>query len=79
MLDVDLLGMGRMAGITAEMALMDSSRLPHLVLVDATGFRPQQGEILDVFVLPRCQVIERGFLEPQGGPEYPRIYGATPI
>jgi pimeloyl-ACP methyl ester carboxylesterase len=35
--------------------------------------------MLDVFVVPWRQVIERGFLHGQQSPEYERIYGNAPI
>jgi pimeloyl-ACP methyl ester carboxylesterase len=76
---VDLVGVGLGGWIAAEMAVMDSSRLRHLVLVDAAGVRPEQGEMFDIFVTPWRQVIERGFLHGADAPEYQRIYGAAPI
>jgi pimeloyl-ACP methyl ester carboxylesterase len=77
--DVDLLGIGLGGWIAAEMAIMDTSRLRHLVLVAATGIRPERSELLDIFVVPWRHVIERGFLNSQRSPEYQRIYGAAPI
>jgi pimeloyl-ACP methyl ester carboxylesterase len=77
--DVDLVGVGLGGWIAAEMAVMDSSRLRHLVLADATGVRPRQSEMLDIFVVPWRQVIERGFREGQQSPEYQRIYANAPI
>ena len=41
----------------------------------AAGMRPQQGEALDIFVLPWKQVIDRAFYDPQHCPEYQRLYG----
>ncbi|MBV9322575.1 MAG: alpha/beta hydrolase [Chloroflexi bacterium] len=76
---VDLVGVGLGGWIAATMAVMDSSRLRHLALVDAAGLRPTQGEMLDVFVTPWRQVIERGFLHGSEAPEYQHIYSAAPI
>ncbi len=76
---VDLVGIGLGGWIAAEMAVMDSSRLRHLVLVDAAGLRPEQGEIFDIFVTPWRQVIERGFLRGADAAEYQRIYADAPI
>jgi len=76
---VDLVGVGLGGWIAAEMAVMDASRLRHLVLVDAAGLRPTEGEVLDVFVTPWRQVIERGFVHGAQAPEYQRIYSAAPI
>jgi pimeloyl-ACP methyl ester carboxylesterase len=76
---VDLVGIGLGGWIAAEMAVMDSSRLRHLALVGPTGVRPHQSEILDIFLLPWRQVIERGFRNAQQSAEYQRIYGSAPI
>ena len=56
---MDLVGIGVGGWIAAQMAVMCSASLRHLVLVDAAGVRPAQGEILDVFVTPWKQVIEQ--------------------
>lgn len=77
--DVDLVGTGMGGWIAAEMAVMDTSRLRHLVLVDAAGLRPRDGELLDIFIVPWRQVIERGFRDGQNAPEYQRIYTAAPL
>jgi pimeloyl-ACP methyl ester carboxylesterase len=76
---VDLVGVGVGGWIAAYMAVMCPSQLRHLVLVDATGIRPETAEILDVFVLPWREIIERGFYDSSTSPEYQRIYAATPI
>ena len=76
---VDLVGIGLGGWIAAEMAVMDSSRLRHLLLADATGIRPRQSETFDIFVVSWRQVIERGFRDGQQSREYQRIYGSAPI
>jgi len=73
---VDLVGVGVGGWIAAHMAVMCSASLRHLVLVDAAGVRPESGEILDVFVTPWREVIERAFADAATAPEYQRIYGA---
>jgi pimeloyl-ACP methyl ester carboxylesterase len=76
---VDLVGIGLGGWIAAEMAVLDASRLRHLALVSATGIRPRESDMLDIFVLPWRQVIERGFRDAGHSAEYERIYGAAPI
>ncbi len=76
---VDLVGVGLGGWIAAEMAIMDTSRLRNLVLVGAAGLRPRRGEMLDIFLVPWRQVIERGFFDTQHSPEFARIYTANPI
>jgi pimeloyl-ACP methyl ester carboxylesterase len=76
---VDVVGVGLGGWIAAQMAVMCSAPIKHLVLVDAAGIRPEQGEILDIFVVPWRQVIERSFFDAAHAPEYERIYTAAPI
>jgi pimeloyl-ACP methyl ester carboxylesterase len=75
---IDLLGCGIGGWIAAEMATMSPQSLRHLVLVDPAGIRPREGELLDVFVIPWRQVIERAVADPSSA-EYQRVYGANPI
>ncbi len=72
---VDLVGIGIGGWIAALMAVMCPHSLRRLVLVDAAGVHPQAGEILDIFIIPWREVIERAFYDPQSSPEYQRIYG----
>jgi pimeloyl-ACP methyl ester carboxylesterase len=72
---VDVVGIGIGGWIAAQMAVMCPHQLRHLVLVDAAGIRPQQGEALDIFILPWQQVIDRAFYDPLHCPEYQRLYG----
>ena len=75
----DVVGTGVGGWIAAEMALQCTTRMRKLVLIDSAGIRPEQGEIFDIFVTPWRSVIERGFLNSVGAPEYQRIYGEAPI
>ena len=72
---VDLGGCGAGDWIAAEMAVMNPGPLRNLVLVDAAGIRPQQTESLDIFITPWRQVLDAGFHNPAGAPEYQRLYG----
>jgi pimeloyl-ACP methyl ester carboxylesterase len=74
--DVTLLGLGVGGWIAAEMAVMCTARLARLVLVNPAGLKPRQSEILDVFVTPWSDVIQRSFHARQTAPEYERIYGS---
>jgi pimeloyl-ACP methyl ester carboxylesterase len=77
--NVDLIGTGLGAWIAAEMAVMDATRLRHLVLVAPAGIRPEAADMLDIFVTPWRQVIERGFLHGPESAEYQRIYANAPL
>lgn len=76
---IDLVGVGVGGWIAAEMAVLCAEPLRHLVLVDAAGVRPEHGEILDIFVVPWQDVVERSFVDAHKAPEYQRIYGDAPI
>jgi pimeloyl-ACP methyl ester carboxylesterase len=72
---VDLVGIGVGGWIAAEMAVMCTGPLAHLVLVGAAGVKPQAEEIFDIFITPWQQVIDRSFHDPASAPEYRRLYG----
>ena len=74
--DVDLIGIGLGGWIAAEMAVMDTSRLSHLVLVNAFGVHPHSAELFDIFVARWRDVIEGGFSD---AVQYQHIYGENPI
>jgi pimeloyl-ACP methyl ester carboxylesterase len=76
---VDVVGVGVGGWIAAQMAIQCGGPLRSLVLVDAAGIRPAQGEITDVFVMPWRQVIEQSFADAPRAPEFERIYRAAPI
>ena len=73
---VDLVGIGLGGWIAAHMAVLSSTRLRNLILVNAVGVQPTQGEILDIFVAPWREVIDQAFADPAHAPEYARIYGS---
>ena len=72
---VDVVGLGLGGWIAAQMAVLSTARLGHLVLVDPTGLQPAAGEILDIFVTPWRAVIDQAFAAPTESAEYQRIYG----
>lgn len=74
--NADLVGIGLGGWIAAEMAVMDASRLSHLVLVNAFGVRPQRAELFDIFVARWRDVIEGGFSDAL---QFQRVYADNPI
>jgi pimeloyl-ACP methyl ester carboxylesterase len=64
--------------LAAEIAVMCNHAFQKLVLVDAAGIKPEQGEITDIFILSPQQVTERMFFDPKQAPEYDQIYGQQP-
>ena len=71
----DVAGFGIGGWIAAQMAVMCPQNIGRLVLVNAAGIRPREGEILDIFIIPWKQVIEQGFYDAEACPEYHRLYG----
>jgi pimeloyl-ACP methyl ester carboxylesterase len=76
---VDLVGFGVGGWIAAELAVMCPASVRRLILVDAAGLRPREGELLDLFVIPWREVVDRCFHDPSSATEYERIYSAAPI
>jgi pimeloyl-ACP methyl ester carboxylesterase len=76
---VDLVGVGVGGWIAAQMAVMCQTRLRHLVLVDAAGVRPRQAEVVDIFIIPWREVIERSLYDAENCTEALRIYTAAPL
>jgi len=72
---VDVVGIGIGGWIAAQMAVLCPQQVRHLVLVDAAGLRPQQGEIFDIFITPWRQVMERCMYDAANAPEYQRLFG----
>ena len=72
---LDVIGSGIGGWVAAQMAVMCPQNLRRLVLVNAAGIRPQESEVLDIFIIPWKQVIERGFYDAEACPEYHRLYG----
>ncbi|HEU0075541.1 MAG TPA: alpha/beta hydrolase [Dehalococcoidia bacterium] len=77
--EVDLIGFGIGGWIAAEMAAMNSENLRRLVLIDAAGVRPVEGETVDIFVQPWRDIVAACVHNPEGAEEYRRIYDELPI
>jgi pimeloyl-ACP methyl ester carboxylesterase len=72
---VTLVGLGFGGWIAAEMAMMCYHSLSHLVLVNPLGFQPQQGEILDQFLINTIDYVRSGF---ENQEKYVELYTAEP-
>ena len=75
-----ILGIGFSMGgwIAAEMAVTCHHAFSKLILVDAVGIKPTQGEIADIFIITPEQTVDLIFHDPQQSPEYDQIYGQSP-
>jgi pimeloyl-ACP methyl ester carboxylesterase len=76
---VDLVGFGIGGWIGAEMATMSPRSLRHVVLCDPAGLRPSESSMLDIFVIPWRQVLERCVHNAADCAEFQRIYTERPI
>ena len=72
---VDAIGFSAGGFIAAEMLAADPKIFAHLVLVAPMGLKPSQGEILDVFPLSVRSHLRATVADPEGTPEFGKIYG----
>jgi pimeloyl-ACP methyl ester carboxylesterase len=70
-----IVGLGFGGWIGAEMAMMCPHAISHLVLVNPMGFQPQQGEILDQFLINTIDYVRSGF---ENQDKYVELYTAEP-
>jgi pimeloyl-ACP methyl ester carboxylesterase len=70
-----VLGFSAGGFIAAEMAAADPKMFTHLVLVTPMGLKPIAGEILDFFPLTIRSHLRTTVADPDGTPEFARIYG----
>jgi pimeloyl-ACP methyl ester carboxylesterase len=73
---VDVIGFSLGGWIAAEMAAMDPKLFSKMVLVGASGIRPPQGDILDLFLLTGQAYLQASVLDPERTPEFTALYGA---
>ena len=72
---VRAIGLGMGGWLAAEMAVMCHHAFSRLMLVDAAGIKPRQGEITDIFIISPEQIRDLTFHDPGQVPEYQRLYG----
>ena len=60
--------------LAAEIAVNCRHAFSKLMLVDAVGIKPRQGEIADIFIISPAQVTELNFHDPKQAPEYDQLY-----
>jgi pimeloyl-ACP methyl ester carboxylesterase len=72
---VDAIGFSTGGFIAAEMLAADPRIFGRLVLVGPMGIKPGQGEILDVFPLSIRSHLRATVADPEGTPEFGKIYG----
>ena len=76
--NVRAIGFSMGGWLAAEMAVMCHHAFRKLMLVDAVGIKPQQGEIADIFIISPAQVAELGYHDAKQIPEYDQIFPQSP-
>lgn len=61
--------------IAAEMAASNAQQFRRLVLVGATGIRPSEGEIMDMFLVTARAYLEASVKDREKTPEFAKLYG----
>lgn len=64
--------------VASEIAAICGHAFSKLMLVDAAGIKPEQGEIADIFILSPAQVTGMLFHDTSQAPEYQELYGGEP-
>ena len=64
--------------LAAEMAALSRHSFSRLILVDAVGIKPKQGEIKDIFIITPEEVAGLSFYATSQIPEYDKIYNSSP-
>lgn len=73
---IDVIGFSFGGWIAAEMAASDPALFSRMVLVGATGVRPPEGEILDLFASTAENYLRASVLNPAETEEFTGLYGA---
>ena len=68
--DVILMGSSMGGWVAAEMAAMDDHNIHALVLVDAAGIKPREGEIAEIFMVSASTRLQQRFYDPAQVPNY---------
>ena len=71
--DYILMGSSMGGWVAAEMAAMRPQTLKGLILVDAAGIRPQNGEIAEIFMVSADTRLQQRFHDPSQVPNYDEL------
>lgn len=63
--------------IAAEIATVNASIFSRMVLVDAAGLQPDEGQVWDYFLHSNREALPRAFCDSTQAPEYEQYYGRT--
>ncbi len=71
--ELSVVGFSLGGWLAAEMAAMCPHNFKSLVLVDAMGIKPPEGEIFDMFLVVANEFLTAGFLDPDKVPEFQQV------
>jgi pimeloyl-ACP methyl ester carboxylesterase len=74
---VDVIGFSLGGWIAAEMAVANCAQFHRMILVGATGLRPPQGEIADMYTVTARRFLTRNVYKPDRTSEFATIYGGS--
>ena len=72
---IDVIGFSAGGFIAAEMAAADPGIFSKMVLVAPMGIKPEEGQIMDFFELTIRRHLRATVADPEGTPEFAKIYG----
>jgi pimeloyl-ACP methyl ester carboxylesterase len=72
---IDVMGFSLGGWIAAEMAVNDAKQFRHMVLVGATGIKPPQGDIADLFTVTARNYLNSSVLDQNATGEFAKLYG----
>jgi pimeloyl-ACP methyl ester carboxylesterase len=72
---IDVIGFSMGGWIAAEMAVNDAKQFRHMVLVGATGIKPPEGDIADLFTATARAYLNASVHDQKGTAEFAKLYG----
>jgi pimeloyl-ACP methyl ester carboxylesterase len=74
---IDVIGFSLGGWIAAEMAVNDARQFRHMVLVGATGVKPPEGDIADLFTVTARAYLNLSVNDAKGTAEFAKLYGGA--
>lgn len=74
---IDMIGFSLGGWIAAEMAVNDAKQFRRMVLVGATGIKPAEGEIADLFTVTARTYLNTSVNDIKGTAEFAQLYGGA--
>src|SRR6266851_787659 len=71
----DVIGFSLGGWLAAEMAVSNAQQFSKMILVGATGLRPPQGEIMDMFTVTARRYLNRTVLDPRAETDFQSLSG----